>query len=167
MRALAERFRLVKCHMGRFGLRLPGSDKLIRKPTLLLVSDDSVPTLARECPGSKHPRHCCHQTIAGSHPGVGSISTFAGRYTPQFVQAVLETVHLFVQAHTAHLVECQQDTEPSFQEVLMFKADLEDPQATDDQLLQVLDHLRRNLGHPPGHDLFRILKHAQASDRAL
>ena len=59
------------------------------------------------------------------------------------------------------------ETPSQVQEVLMSKAeaDVENPQATDEQLLQVLDRLHRNLGHPPSHDLIRVLK--QASERAL
>ena len=167
IRKLSQSGHLLKCHMCRFGLRLPGSDKLIRKTTRLLVSDETMSSLARECPGHQHPKHQCHQTIAGSAPGVGSISTFAGVYTPQFVNAVLETIPAFKQCAAASVVECDLSSEPACQEVLVSKADLDDAHASDSQLLQVLDKLHRNLGHPPGHDMIRILKHAQASERAI
>ena len=156
---LSQSGHILKCHMCRFGLRLPGSDKLIRKTTKLLVSDESMSSLARECPGHQHPKHQCHQPIAGSAPGVGSISTFAGVYTPQFVNAVLETIPAFKQCAAASVVECDLTSEPACQEILMSKADLDDEHATDSQLLQVVDKLHRNLGHPPGHDMVRILKH--------
>eukprot|EP00435_Cladocopium_sp_Y103_P007446 s5989_g2.t1 len=83
---------LLSCHMCRFGLRIPQSDQYIRKATRLLVSHESMKGLARECPGKNHPQHKCHQPIAGSHPQVGRVSSFAGKYTPQFVEAVMETV---------------------------------------------------------------------------
>ena len=74
MRELIQRCHLLKCHTRRFGLRLPGSDKLIRKATRLLVSHESMSRLAKTCPGSLHAHHCCHQPIAGSALGVGSSS---------------------------------------------------------------------------------------------
>ena len=165
VRELIQRCHILKCHMRRFGLRLPGSDKLIRKATRLLVSHESMSCLAKTCPGRQHTRHQCHQPIAGSAPGIGSVSTFAGQYTPQFVQAVLNTVPRYVQESAIGLVNCE--PEPMPEEVLMAKADLDNPQATDEQLLQVLDRLHHNLGHPPSHDLVRVLKHAHASDRSI
>ena len=38
---------------------------------------------------------------------------------------------------------------------------------SDRELIPVLDKLHRNLGHPPNHDLIRILRHGQASEQAL
>lgn len=72
---------------------------------------------------------------------------------------------MFGQETAASLVNCE--PEPTSEEVLMAKADLDNPQVTDDQLLQVLDRLHHNLGHPPGHDLVRVLKHGHASDRPI
>lgn len=164
---LAEQCTALKCHTCRFGLRLPMSNKLIRKPTMLLVSHQDMSCLAKECPGSSNVRHACHQPIAGSCPKVGSISTFAGQYPHQFVQAVLETVPCFCKTLAASLVECESWPSSNDHEVLALKADLDSEQASDQQIKHVLDRLHRNLGHPPGHDLIRILKHAQASDRAI
>ena len=50
-------------------------------------------------------------------------------------------------------------------EVLMTKADLscED----EEKVMKAIDRLHRNLGHPPVHDMVRVLKHAQASELAL
>ena len=38
---------------------------------------------------------------------------------------------------------------------------------SDEELLPILRKLHQNLGHPPNHDLIRILRHGQASDQAL
>ena len=88
--ALIEHHHLLTCHMCRFGLHIPKSKQLIRKATHLLVTHEDMKGLARECPGSQHPKHVCHQVVAGSNSTVGQISTFAGKYTPQFVEAIME-----------------------------------------------------------------------------
>ena len=167
VQALCQEHELVTCHMCRYGLHLPGSKQLIRKSTNLLVSHEDMKCLGKRCPGANHSRHACHQIIAGSAPGVGSISVFAGQYTPQFVQAVLQTVPTFQQYEAASLVECEVGTSAQRHEVLMARQDLEAEGASDEQVMKVLDRLHRNLGHPPSHDLVRILKHAQASERAI
>ena len=104
--------------------------------------------------------------MAGSHPEVGSISAFTGKYTPQFVEAVMDTVPRFVSMKKACLVEDVEWSTHHVQEVLAAKPDLSS-EKTDAELLKALDKVHRNLGHPPAHDLVRILKHAQASDRAI
>ena len=58
---LTKRHHLLKCHMCRFNLRLPGDDRLIRKPTRLLVSHDDMKGLERTCPGTVHEQYRCHQ----------------------------------------------------------------------------------------------------------
>ena len=163
--SLIGKHHLLKCHMCRFNLKLPDDDKLIRKPTRLLVSHEDMKSLEKVCPGVSDPKHKCHQVIAGSWPGTGSISTFAGRYTPDFVQAVLETVPTFARAFNAALVEVEPWPEKVVDEVLMAKGDL----ACDDEekVMKAIDKLHRNLGHPPVHDMVRVLKHAQASELAL
>ena len=50
--------------------------------------------------------------------------------------------------------------------MLAAKPDLSS-ERSDAELLKVIDKAHRNLGHPPTHDLVRILKHAQASERAI
>lgn len=77
VRRLVSQGQLVSCHMCRY------------KAIQLLLSHDHMKTLAKECPGKQHPSHVCHQPIAGSDPEVGSISAFAGKYTSQFVEAVM------------------------------------------------------------------------------
>ena len=166
VQALSQEHHLILCHMCRYGLRLPGSDKLLKKGTHLLVSHEDMKTLAKECPGQRHPKHSCHQHIAGSVPGVGQVSTFAGQYTHQFVEAVLSTIPLFRKQEAANCAACPPCPEQKCQEVLMAKADL-GSDVPDDQIKKVLDRLRRNLGHPPVHDLIRLLKHAQASQKAI
>lgn len=121
-------------------------------------------SLEKQCPGSKHPKHTCHQEVAGSAPGVGQISTFAGQYTSQFVHAVLNTVPAFQLYEASSYVECSPCTESQAQEVLMSRSELS-AESSHEQIKKVLDRLRRNLGNPPGHDLVRILKRAHASEK--
>ena len=123
-------------------------------------------TLARECPGPQHPKHSCHQVIAGSDPEVGQISTFAGKYTPQFVEAVMDTVPRFAQMKLECLAVCPEWSANQLNEVLAAKPDMSS-ERSDADLLKIIDKVHRNLGHPPTHDMVRIFKHAQASDRAL
>ncbi|CAK9031068.1 unnamed protein product [Durusdinium trenchii] len=96
----------------------------------------------------------------------GQVSTFAGQYTPQFVHATLNTIPAFRQSTAASLVQCAPCTESQCQEVLMSRNDLQADKSEAD-ICKVLDSLHRNLGHPPAHDLVRILKHANASEKAI
>ena len=77
-------------HMCCFDLHLPArGDKpkrYIRKSTRLLCSHPDMEVLQRHCPGESAPEHV-HATIAGSEPGIGSMSKHAGRYTRDFVCA--------------------------------------------------------------------------------
>ena len=166
VQALRQQGHLLTCHMCRFGLRIPNSTQLIRKATHLLASHEDMNSLARECPGPEHPRHQCHQTIAGSCPEVGSISKFAGKYTPQFVEAIMDTVPRFNQLKQDCLVVCPEWSTVQCDEVLAAKPELSSDKS-DEELLKVIDRVHRNLGHPPAQDLIRIFKHAQASDRAI
>ena len=159
---LCRQHQVVKCHMCRFGLRLPDSERLIRKGTKLLVSHNDMKTLARECPGRNDPHHSCHDVIAGSHPQVGAVSRFAGQYTPSFVEAVLETVPAY-HASQVFLAEPDQETEVLSSEERDTLQNSED----DQNMNRVLGKVHRNLGHPPNSDLVRILKHGKASDRAV
>ena len=166
VRKLAETHHVLKCHMCRFGLRVPGNDQFIRKATKLLVSHENMKVLAKECPGKSHPQHACHQPIAGSDSKIGRISTFAGKYTPMFVESVMDTVPRYCELKKQSLVPCPEWPAHAVQEVLAAKPDLSDTQS-DEDLLKVIDKVHRNLGHPPNHDLIRIFKHAGASERAI
>ena len=149
--------------MCRFGLRIRGSDKLIRKATQLLVTHENMRVLAKECPGSNQPKHECHQTIAGSDPAVGRISTFAGKYTSNFVESVMDTVPRYSELKQQCLAVCSPWSSKQQDEVLAAKPDLSADKSDEDDE----GDWHRNLGHPPTHDLVRIFKHAKASDRAI
>ena len=151
--------------MCRYGLRVPGDKRLIRKATQLLIAGDGMLDLAKECPGEKHAHHQCHLPVAGTHPSVGQVSTFAGQYTPAFVQAVLRTLHSYRQASESLQVPCDAIPSQAIQEVMMVKADLN--QGTEADIKKVIDRVHRNLGHPPTEDLVRVLKHAHASEQAI
>lgn len=141
VQALMQKHYVASCHMCRYGLRVPGSDKLIRKATNLLVSHAYMQqALSLQCPGACHPKHKCHQTIAGSAAGVGSISEFAGQYTPAFVQAVLRTVPVHRQLESNQAVECHDWVPKHGHEVLAAKAVLRS-EATDDELMKVIDKI--------------------------
>ena len=164
MQTLCRRYHLVKCHMCRYGLRIPSSKHLIKKSTKLLVSHADMGQLARECPGVQDAEHECHDTIAGTHPTIGSISTFAGKYTREFVESVLQTVPSLGFQESLVVVH-DQASSIQLEEVLMNARDTRGK--SDAELLPVLQKLHRNLGHPPNHDLVRLLKHGNASEQAI
>ena len=166
MKALCRRFPVVKCHMCCFGLHLPNSDRFIRKSTRLLVSHDDMTVLGRTCPGPKDPKHAHHDVVAGSHPQVGRISTFAGQYTEEFVTAVLNTVPAFKQHEILEVI--QDDCSPMiWNEVLASSQETQASELTDDQMKGLVLKVHKNLGHPQTGDLIRILKNAEASERAI
>ena len=165
MKRLCDTYHPVKCHMCRFGLKLPQSDRYIRKATQLLLSHEHMKGLSRVCPGKQDPHHSCHDMIAGSHPDVGSVSQYTAQYTPAFVRAVLRTVPAFCKAVESHLVQVQNGCSMEMHEVLASREEL---QCEDDErITKALQKLHKNLGHPATHDLVRILKHGSASNRAI
>ena len=157
---LCRRHHLVKCHMCQYGLQLPDSPNFIRKSTRLLVSHEDMKVLGKQCPGPSDPKHQCHDSIAGSHPKVGSVSTFAGKYTRQFVLSVLNTLPSFHQ-HEVLVIEDDNVPEDMWHEVFAVS------QKPREELLPIIQKLHKNLGHPSNADLVRILKHGQASEEAL
>lgn len=97
-------------------------------------------------------------------PTIGQVSTHAGRYTPEFVRAVLDTVPRLCNPSKA--LECFfDDCQLPHQQVLEALAIQEqvDPQKIKESLMK----LHSNLGHPSNADLVRVLKHGQASDDAI
>ena len=169
---LCRRFHTVKLHMCRYGLQLPESDRYIRKSTRLLVSHEDMSSLGLTC--DQTGTHQCHDVIAGSAPGVPRISTFAGAYPVKFVQAVLNTIPQFQldRSKATSSCECIAHVEVINEEVpdaswteILAAGQVRD--RSDSDLIPVLDKLHRNLGHPPNHDLVRILRHGQASEQAI
>ena len=134
--------------------------QLIRKTTRLLVSHEDMLSLQTTCPGEPHGKHAL---IAGSHPAVRSISQHAGRYTPKFVSAISRPVPSLKTTEVLILngeLLCHQQW---CQEILA----AENEQVSDDVLQSLLTKLHKKLGHPSSDDFIRVLKHGQASDRAL
>ena len=159
---------LIKCHMCRFGLKLPHSSRFIRKSTNLLVSHDHMRSLGLECPGRNDPKHETHDVVAGHDSAVGSVSRFAGRYTAEFVEAVLLQVPQFARAREQSLVHVVDEDVHHPQVSDCLAAQREDLQSEHDEtVLRAIAKLHKNLGHPSNADLVRILKHGQASDAAL
>jgi len=131
-----------------------------------MVAHEDMLVLGQCCPGKSHPDHTCHDTIAGTAPGVGSISAFAGQYTPSFVDAVLRTVPVFAKASEQQLVSLIDHTTQHECEVLT-AAKQELHAADDATVLKALQKVHKNLGHPSTQDLVRVLKHGGASEKAL
>ena len=122
-------------------------------------------SLGKLCSGSADSHHAHHDVIAGHHKGVGSISSFASRYPPQFVQAVLDLVPRFHEQEVL-LFEHDNITETQWQMVHeVWAASIESTYEA--EVMQALTKLHKNLGHPPNADLIRLLKHGQASDLAI
>ena len=164
VQSLCRKHHTVKLHMCRYGMQLPGSDNLIRKSTRLLVSHDDMQELAKLCPGP--PEHETHDTVKGSWPGVPSVSKYVSRYPPQFVEAVLNTVPAYRNHQPSEvLIVENDDLGPTQWSQVDAVAQLMDK--SDDELKPVLMKLHKNLGHPPNHDLVRVLKNSQASDQAI
>ena len=155
-------------HMFCFDLHVPAQGdkpkRLIRKSTRLLCTHADMCSLRRKCPGASHPDHREHRQVSGSEPTIGQVSTHAGRYTPEFVRAVLDTVPRFCNPSEAlhfSFDECQFPHQEVF-EALAIQEQV-DPQKIKESLMK----LHRNLGHPSNADLVRVLKHGQASDDAI
>ena len=157
---LCRKYHLVKCHMCQYGLQLPDSKNFIRKSTRLLVSHEDMKVLGKQCPGPSDPNHQVHDSIAGSHPKVGQVSSFAGQYTKDFVWSVLNTLPSFRQ-HEVLLIEDDSVPEDLWHEVCAVS------HTSREELLPIIQKLHKNLGHPSNSDLVRVLKHGQASEEAL
>ena len=95
---------------------------------------------------------------------------FAGKYTTEFVRAVLRTVPSYAGAmqpqHEVLQIIEDQIPEDKWVEVLAAKDVLKEEKSPQ-EVKQVLLKLHKNLGHPHNHDLVRILKHGNASEQAL
>ena len=169
VKRLIDQCFLVRCHMCRYGLRLPKSPNLIRKSTNLLVSHSHMKELGLTCPGKSHPDHHCHDTVAGTHEQVGSVSRFSGQYTPAFADAVLRQVPQYVRAveqSLVHVCDHEDVGHPFVTESLA--AQREDLKSEDEESIRkALAKLHKNLGHPSNSDLVRILRHGQASEAAI
>ena len=158
--SLMSKMFLVDLHMCRYGLGVPGG-LLIRKPTRLLVSHEDMRGLGLKCPGVSHPKHETHLPIAGSFPGVGSVSKHAGKYPSAFVKAVLKTVKEL--PPTDVLVLHSDDTAECLAAARVDELGEDDEQ----KLKSSLKRLHQNLGHPPNEHLARILRHGGASTKAV
>ena len=82
-----RRMRLCKANMCAYGLKCPDSGKPLLKPTGLAASHSDVVSRAHECPG-----HTCHKVIEGRCKDDVNLSSFAAKYTPQFVDTWLSFV---------------------------------------------------------------------------
>ena len=87
---------LLSTDMCCFGLHLPANKEnpkgLTRKSTRLQAShQDMKPFSQRPCLGESKVARAQHAPIAGSD-ALGKMRTHADRYTPEFVQAILDSV---------------------------------------------------------------------------
>ena len=92
------------------------------------------------------------------------MSKHAGRYTPAFVQAVLNTVPKF--RSCTEVLVCNWDGN-DHHDALPFEVLATEAETDPEKLKAVLHRLHKNLGHPSNHDLVRILRHGQASEAAI
>ena len=162
--SLCRKHHVVSLHMCAYGMKLPSSENFIQKATRLLVSHEDMQSLGRTCPGASDPAHKCHDVVAGHDKEVGRVSTFAGKYPKQFVQAVLNTVPRFQEAQEVLAVTCDSVPEICWDEIHAVSTK---PEPSVEELKQALTKLHRNLGHPPNADLVRVLRFGQASSTAL
>ena len=154
------RMTVVDLDMCCFGMKIPNGLP-IKKHTRLLVSHSDMKSLAKTCPGPASVSHRSHQVIAGSHPAVGSVSKFAGRYPTGFVRAVMRTVSEFPK-HPVLIVNPLKE-----HECLVSARVRELNEANGQRLQEALLKLHTNLGHPGNQNLVRILKHGGASQEAV
>eukprot|EP00435_Cladocopium_sp_Y103_P012259 s60_g3.t1 len=183
MDQLCQQFHVVEVDMCCYDLHLPAihdrPKQLVKKATRLLVSHEDMTCLHRQCPGDSSPAHRQHATVAGQHPAVGSVSQHVGKYTPKFVQAVLRTIPNFncqevllldeevlIAEHMCHEVfassvanDDDDDSAP--------KASEDPDNAAEDKIVASLLKLHKNLSHPSNQELVRVLKHGQASEKAI
>ena len=165
--SLSRKCHVAKLHMCRYNLKLPDSKWFIHKGTKLLVTHKDMMVLGKTCPGESHPEHKQHDTIAGSHPKVGSVSKFVAAYTDEFVEAVLQTIPEYSeQTEVLEIIQDDNGDEVRVQEILAAQ-DKNKTEPSVSEMKEVVDRLHRNLGHPPNHDLVRILKHGNASEKAI
>ena len=163
MKTLCRRFHTTKLHMCQYGLKLHSQDSFLRKSTRLLVSHEDMTSLGKLCPGESANHG--HSTVAGSDPQVGPISRFAGKYTTQFVRAVLQTIPAF-RNHSHEILLTESHSHKMEQECLVSSKEVQEDKP-DAELRPIIARLHKNLGHPSNSDLVRILKHGQASEQAL
>ena len=87
MAKLIHQMHLCKANMCAYGLKCPDSGKPLLKPTGLAASHSDMVSRAHECPG-----HTCHKVIEGRCKDGVNLSSFAAKYTPQFVDTWLSCV---------------------------------------------------------------------------
>ena len=152
--------------MCAYNLKCPDSQLPIQKATGLMCSRPSVAQHMKQCSGCAE-----HQVVAGQLSN-GMRSQFVSRYTPEFVQSVLQAfaleglrevaippkmrlVDLGVECLAGEIVEpANADAAPAE----------EQPPS---KIQQAVFKLHKNLGHPSCDDLIRMLKHAGASADAI
>ena len=152
--------------MCAYDLKCPDSNLPIRKATGLMCSRLIAPYM-KQCPGCAE-----HQVVAGQLSNGMRRSTFVAKYTPQFVQSVLQALAMVglrevavpEKAKLTDLgVEClaSEESEPAQPDAV--------PESPDqpDKIQQAVFKLHKNLGHPATDDLVRMLKHAGASSQAV
>eukprot|EP00435_Cladocopium_sp_Y103_P055765 s362_g18.t1 len=164
MKAWCDEMHTFLLDMCCYNLHVPASIKgpkqLIKKSTRLLVSHEDMLSLHKLCPGEAHGQHA---VIAGSHPTIGSVSKHAGHYTPEFVRAILRTLPSL---KTAEVLVVDEEL-LCYQQLCSEVLAAEKEEVSEDNMKAVLLKLHKNLGHPSSDEFVRVLKHGQASSRAL
>ena len=141
--------------MCQFGLRVPGGN-LLRKRTALKGTKEVVRRCCRKCCGNHR-----HDLVFGSakiHGKWTTISEFAGGYTKQFAQAVVEGAEEYLKKGRVPEVLVSGG---AFEEELFEQPEEESPTGGGD--LWRIQHLHQRLGHPTNQTLAKMLSLAGAS----
>ena len=86
LQALKRKYGLHRVDMCAFGLKCPDSNLPIQKATGLISSHPDIAQVTRRCPG------CPQHKVIGGQCSQGPLSAYAGKYTPQFVEACWKPV---------------------------------------------------------------------------
>ena len=166
LESLRRKYGIFRVDMCAYNLKCPDSNLPIRKATGLMCSRLIAPYM-KQCPGCTE-----HQVVAGQLSNGMRRSTFVAKYTPQFVQSVLQALAMVglrevaipEKARLTDLgVECLagEEIEPVQPDAVP------EPSEQPDKIQQAVFKLHKNLGHPATEDLVRMLKHAGASSQAI
>ena len=179
--SLKQKYGFHKVDMCAYGLKCPKTGLPMQKQTGLVSSHPGIKQAIKQCPG--RPKH---QPIEGECGFGVCRSTWASRYTPQFVKTLWK--HLGPTASDINVIpgspldwsalQCEclagEDGAPEKVDpeagVPNAVPPADQPQADAAQIAridQALKRLHTNLGHPSLKDLIRILKHSRASDLAV
>lgn len=168
---LRRKHGVFRVDMCAYNLVCPDSNLPIRKATGLMTSKRTIAQHMKQRPGC-----ASHQTVQGRLSNGMLRSAFVSRYTPQFVEAVLnafaaEGCREFEPVQSVHLVDLEveclvNESDGPMPEAASPQEHVED-ERPEPKIMSAVRKLHKNLGHPSADDLVRMLKHAKASSEAI